>query len=331
MAVSVALGRILAAGRSQFNARVAQARRHTPGFSDEDFAAFLHTGVDGIVAAVDRDASARSATVVLAAYEIALALCAQGLVGPGSRCPLVNQVWTELLPLLARQVAEAPKKVLGALSNAAVNLARTPGLRGQEWLDCMRSLAPEVGPVEDLLNLGKLLAWRCGAAHYRTGALAAADALPEKLALAAVGATAQHVWKNIRDQLHQDPWWMPTPSTAVQCWQVGAFSGFGGTFSEPPQLRAAPQGFWVKSGMRFSLLLADAWGALLLPATVEEFEAAPLPGKNSCVAVKGQRLVFSNRTLDLDLPRKGLAIVCNEHTAAVVSPYSHAISLYPLT
>lgn len=329
MAVSVALGRILAAGRSQFNARVAEARRYTPGFSDDDFAAFVQTGVDGVVAAVDGKVPASTVTTVVAAYEIALALCAQGLVGPGSRCPLVNRVWTELLPLLAIQVAEEPRKVLGALSNAAVNLARTPGIRSQEWLDRMRSLAPQVASVEALLSLGKLLAWCSGAAHYRTGALAAADALPEKLALAAVGASSQHVWKDIRDQLHQDPWWSPTLSTE-HSWKVGAFSGFGGTFSEPPQLRAAPQGFWVKSGMRFSLLLADAWGALLLPATVEEFESTPLPLKTSPAVLKGHRLIFPSRTLDLDLPPEGLALVCNEDTAAVVSPYSHTISLYPL-
>lgn len=329
MAVSLALGRILAAGRSQFNARVAEVRRHTPGFSDDDFTAFVQTGVDGVVAAVDGKVPARTATTVVAAYEIGLALCAQGLVGPGSRCPLVNRVWTELLPLLALQVAEEPKKVLGALSNATVNLARTPGIRGQEWLDRMQSLAPQVVGVEALLNLGKLLAWCCGAAHYRTGALAAADALPDKLALAAVGAAAQHAWKDIRDQLHQDRWWTPTLSTD-QSWKVGAFSGFGGTFSEPPQLRAAPQGFWVKSGMRFSLLLADAWGALLLPAAVEEFEATPLQDKTSSVVLKGNRLIFPSRTLDLDLPAEGLALVCNQDTAAVVSPYSHGISLYPL-
>lgn len=329
MAVSASLARVLAAERSQFNARVDEARRRTPGFAVDDFAAFLQTGVDGVVAAVDSAAPARTLTVALAAYDAALALCAQGLVGPGSRCPLVNRVWIELFPLLARAIAESPALVLGELSNAAVYLARTPGVRADEWLERMRSLGPTATSAEHLKNLGTLLAWRCGATHFRDGALAAADALPEALALAAVDAPAGNGWKAVRDLFHQDPWWSPNPDLE-RCWHVGAFAGFGGTFSEPPQVRPAPKGFWVKSGTRFGLVVADAWGALLLPAEAQDFEAAPPSGQASSVALKDNRLVLASRTVDLDLPAQGLVLVCNEHTAAVVSPYSHAIGLYPL-
>lgn len=329
MAVSASLERVFAAGRSQFNARAAEARRRTPGFKDDDFAAFLQTGVDAVVVAVEQAVPARTSTVVLAAYDIALALCAQGLAGPGSRCLLVNRVWSELFPLLAPLVAESPVAVLGALSNAAVYLARTPGVRAGEWLERMRSLGPRAGSPEELRNLGTLLAWRCGAAHFRGGALAAADALPEALALAAVDASVETGWNTVRDQFHRNWWWSPGPDPK-QSWHVGAFIGFGGTFSEPPQLRAAPQGFWVKSGMRFSLLVADAWGALLLPATAQEFDAGPARSNASSVVLKGSQLIFANRTVNLDLPSEGLAVVCNEDTAAVASLYSHAISVYPL-
>lgn len=333
MAVSASLGRVLAAGRAQFNARVAEARRRTPGFPDADFAAFLQDGVDGVVVAVEQAAPARTSPVVVAAFEIALALCAHGLVGPGSRCPLVNRVWRELLPLLAQAIAESPGPVMGAMSNAAVYLARTPGVRAVEWLERMCALAPQAKSAEELRNLGSVLAWRCGAAHFRAGALAAADSLAEPLALAALDAPTGLGWSAMRTQLHRNAWWSPHPETR-RSWSVGAFAGFGGTFSEPPQVRAAPQqGFWVKSGARFSLLVADAWGALLLPATAQEFEAAFAGGcKDSVVVVKGRQLIFagSRRTVDLDLPADGLAVACNEDAVAVASPFTHAITVYAL-
>ncbi|HVE52333.1 MAG TPA: hypothetical protein VNB23_02990 [Ramlibacter sp.] len=329
MAVSDSFARVLAAGRPQFNARVAEAKRRTPGFAAEEFAAFLESGVDGVVAAVDAVVPARTAAVAVAAFEVALALAAHGLAGPASRCPLVSRLWVELFPRLAPRIAEAPAEVLGALSNAAVQLSGQAGVRSGEWLALMADLAPRAASVGPLLDVGKVLAWRCGAAHFRAGALAAGDALPAGLALAAVGAPGHGAWPEVRAAFRADAWWSPG-AQGGKSREVGGFAGFGGAFAQPPELRVAPDGFWVRSGERHSLVVADAWGAVLLPATAQEFGASPHPSRAAAPVHRGNRLVFEHRTVDLDLPGEGLQLLANADTAAVASPYSHVIRLFAL-
>jgi hypothetical protein len=115
---------------------------------------------------------------------------------------------------------------------------------------------------------------------------------------------------------------------------VGAFSGFGGVFAVPPEVRVNEEGFIVKSGERYNLLIADAFGAVLLPASEEEFSAATksLPG-NSAPAhhpqLQGNQLMRAGKALRLDVPERGLALAFNEHSIALYSPYSFAITLVP--
>ena len=187
MAVSESFARVLAAGRPQFNARVAEARRRTSGLALDEFTAFLEKGVDGVVAAVDAVAPARTPAVVQAAFETALVLVASGLVGPASRSPFVDRLWMEVLPRLAERIAESPAQVLGSLSNAVVHLAATPGVRSDEWLGHMAAIAPRAASLAQLLELGKVLAWRSGAAHFRAGALGAVGGVPPPMAVAAPG------------------------------------------------------------------------------------------------------------------------------------------------
>jgi len=338
MPVSDALARILAADRARFNARAAEAARRAPGFDTGALAAFLQTGVDGVVVAVADAVPERVAAVADAAYDIALILVAQRLVGPLARNRLVESVWLELFPACARRIAEAPGEVLGALSNAALYMGSALELRGDEWLRALSALADDTQTVPQLLTLGKVLAWRAGAAHFRDGALAAASALPEPLALAAVGALPGSRWVEVHARLAADPWWLPEwgegnePSQRkAQGKRVGDFSGFGGIFRQPPEARASADGFRVKSGDRYSFLMADAWGAVLHRASREEYEQPPFSqGAHRSPMIEGNRLMLPYGDIELDLPAEGLALACNAHTVAVTSPYSHAIRLFPL-
>lgn len=332
MALSAPFARLLAAGRAEFNARVADAKRRTPGFDVEALAGFLQTGVDPVVAATSAVAPERAGGVASAAYDIALVLVARGLVGPAAYCTLVERVWTELAPRIPLRVIDSATTVLGGLSNAALYLCKTPGLRGDDWLREMIVVAGRAANTEELFALGQVLAWRAGAAHFRAGSLAAADRLPPSLALAALGADGQANWNEVKASLAANPWWSPEGprgNPAVRGRKVGEFAGFGGAFPEPPQLRPAPDGFWVKSAERYSLLMADAWGAVLTPATKDEFlrATAPFPVTAS---LKGASLALGYGAVAIDLPAEGLALVCNEHTAALASPYTHSIHLYPL-
>ncbi len=107
------------------------------------------------------------------------------------------------------------------------------------------------------------------------------------------------------------------------------FAGFGGEFAVPPSVRACHDGFFVKCADRYFLLVADACGSVLHVATQDEFEGAHVDA-NASFAYDGATLRVGAQAVALDLPVSQLAVVCNEHTIAVTSPYTHAIRLLPL-
>lgn len=319
----------LAARRAEFNRRTHEARRrHQQAFDEAALTAFLRTEVDGVVRAVAAVAQERVQEVVSAAYDIALELCGQGLAGGVGAGPaaFLGQVWRKLAPALAHVVAPLPEQVLGMLSNAALHLAALDGVRCSEWLDEMTALAPRIQTPAELRSLGQLLAWRAGAAHFRSGALAAASGLPAQLALAAFPESHASDWDALHARLLADPWHRPGQAGGRE---IGAFSGFGGVFAAPPQVRANDAGFVVASGERHFLLLADAYGAMLLAATREEFEAAGQARAELPVETRGGQLFFGRQALATDLPAAGLQVCATATTLAVSSPYSHAIRLLP--
>ena len=329
--LSPALADALVAGRPQFNARVAEIRQRYPTFDADAFAAFLRTGLDAVARAVATVAPDRTGFVVSAAYDIALELVAQGLVGPGARTDVIDRVWCMLAPSFARMLAAEPVEVLGLLSNAVLHIAGVQGARVDEWQRAMVECAPRVESTSQLRGLGQVLAWRAGLAHFREGALCCADGLPEALAMQALGGAGDRAWSEVRERYLRNPWWSPRPERRAACEQgmrVGRFAGFGGSFTQPPEVRGCGQGFLVRSENRFSLLIADVHGAVLLPATESEFAQAAGDGSMRGL-LSGSILTIGSRRIDVQLPQDGLAIAGNDDTIAVTSPYTHAIRLVP--
>lgn len=321
--ISPAFASILASGRAQFNARAVEARRRFPSLDMAAFGAFLHDGVDPLVVAVAAAAPERVGGATLAAYDMALELVGHGLAGPAAKNPFVNTVWRELAPQFSPLLATAPVEVLGMLSNAAIHLASVAGARPAQWQTGMADVAPQVGSVAQLRAVGQVLAWRAGVAHFRQGALAAADTLPPALALVAFGEPGAQ-WPQVRAQLLDYPWRGNADGR-----EFGSFSGLGGDFGTPPQVRATDDGFIVRSAERYDLLVADAYGAVLHSATAQEFEQAnaDMP---SAVRLDGTTLHIGARSIALDLPAGDISIAANAHTIAVTSPWTHAIRLLPL-
>jgi len=329
--VSTALANVLSAGRSHFNKRVAETRHQFATFDPAAFATFLRDGVDSIAKSVAAVAPERTAQVILAAYDMALALVAQGLAGPNARSSAVESVWVLLAPHYARLISDSPVEVLGALTNAAINLAKVPGARVEEWLKEMQRLAAHIDSVQRLHAVGQIVAWRSGLAHFREGALQAADNLPEPLALLALHADVG-TWQEVREAYRATPWWSPDAKrreAARHGVDVGAFAGFGGTFAQPPEVRATAQGFVTRSTDRFQFLIADVFGAVLLPANEAEFSQAHSTDGDAEVKLAGARLMLGARHIDIDLPAAGLAIASSAYSVAVTSPYTHAIRVVP--
>src|SRR5471032_836647 len=321
--ISPVFASILASGRAQFNLRALDARRRFPALDMPQFSAFLHDGLDPLVVAVAAAAPERAGGFTLAAYDMALELVAHGLAGSSAKNPFLNSVWRELAPCFAPLLASAPVPVLGMLSNAAIHLSGVASARPGQWRHEMAAIAPQITSVAELRAVGQILAWRAGIAHFRLGAIATADSLPPALALAALGEPCAH-WPKLRTQLLENPW-----RGNVQGREFGAFTGLGGDFATPPQLRGTHDGFIVQSGERHYLLVADACGAVLHGATAEEYAQASrqLPAP---VRLDGATLHIAGRSVALDLPAADIALAANEHTVAIISPYTHAIRLLPL-
>ncbi|MCL6484937.1 MAG: hypothetical protein I4O49_12340 [Janthinobacterium lividum] len=321
--ISPAFASILAGGRAQFNGRAVEARRRFPSLDMAAFGAFLHDGVDPLVVAVADAAPERAGGVTLAAYDMALELVGHGLAGPTAKNFFLNTVWRELAPQFSPLLATAPVEVLGMLSNAAIHIASVAGARPAQWQRELAALAAQIATLAQLRAVGQVLAWRAGVAHFRLGALAAADTLPPALALAAFGEPGAQ-WPQVHAQLLANPW-----RGNAEGRDFGSFSGLGGAFGTPPQVRATKDGFVVRSAERHYLLVADACGAVLHSATAQEFEQAPneLP---SSVRVDGASLHIGARSIALDLPAGDIALAANAHTVAITSPWTHAIRLLPL-
>ena len=321
--ISPAFASILASGRAQFNARAVEARRRFPSLDMAAFGAFLHDGVDPLVVAVAAAAPERVGGATLAAYDMALELVGHGLAGPAAKNPFVNTVWRELAPQFSSLLATAPVEVLGMLSNAAIHIASVAGARPAQWQGELAALAAQIATLAQLRAVGQVLAWRAGVAHFRQGALAAADTLPPALALAAFGEPGAQ-WPHVHAQLQENPWRGNADGR-----EFGAFTGLGGDFATPPQVRATDDGFIVRSGERDYLLVADAYGAVLHSATAQEFEQANADMPSS-VRLDGATLHLGARSIALDLPAGDIVLAANAHTLAITSPWTHAIRLLPL-
>jgi len=323
--ISQAFADVLAAGRSGFNHRVREAQRIFPAFRADAFLRFLEEGVDPVAVAVAETDRARLPVAVLAAYDVALELAGRSLVGPAARSQALASAWRDLFPQLARLVAAQPAQVLAMLSNAIVHLESIAGVRVAQWTDELAALAPHIETAGQLRVVGQVLAWRAGTAHFRAGAIAAAAALPQSLALRAFGAGGRDAWQAFRCEVEHDPWWGGSDPHAVRERRVGSFSGFGGQFAVPPEVRAAGDVFFVKSGGRYFLLVADAYGAVLQSASAEEFGHACTLQRRCDHTLRDGTLLVGSQRIALDVPAPGLAVCATAATIAIASPYTHAI------
>lgn len=326
---------VLQAGSSAFNARVAQARSRSARFDVEAFSAFLRDRVGPVVESVAAVAPDAVGASTVAAFDAALSLVGQRLAGPDRRGGLLDRTWAELLPALPRTLADAPAALIVSLCNAAIHLERAPSARGGDWIRSMTKLGPRAASLGELLSLGQVLAWTAGLAHFRSGALQALDRLAPDLGAAALHAPTGGDWAALRKRLRDERWWSPdvgVAGRALEGFRVGAFTGFGGVFAEPPQVRAGAGGFVLRSGERCFALHLDVYGWTLNPAAAAEFEAGtrdrPAPHAPAASVVRGA-LRIGGSTWPLDLPEAGLDVAATEDSVAVCSTYSYALRVRP--
>ena len=342
-AASPALIGFLRADRDGLNGRFAHARRRLPALDGEAFSAFL---LDALGPLLDRVAALRAGRgddthdVGHAAYDVALELVGQRLAGPAARDPRVGDGWRAVVVAAAERVVEAPPRVLVAVANALAHLASTPGARPDEWAARMIEIAPVAGTLDAWLEAGQVLAWRCGLAHLREGALALCERVAPSLGPSLVGAPAGADWEAVRARLAADPWYAPSPSRRGVTGsglrvvgRVGGFRGYGGLFVAPPVAsRGGPDRFLIQSGDDAWVLFADAGGATFHRATDEE-RAEARRGPASAPAapiVRDGQLEHRGRSVALPVRGRVTSVAASGTTAAVTCSQTHAIALVAL-
>ena len=320
--LSPALTRTFAAARPWFNERVAEARHRQPGFDVDALRDFIAIELEAVAAAVMAADPDRIGDAVQAAYDIGIELVGQRLLGPQARSPWVRRTWQTIVPVAAPLLARWPRDTLGALSNAAIQLAATPGVRPAQWLERLAVAAPACTDVDMLRRAGAICAWRAGMVALREAALSTGEGLPTSLARTCLGLEPATHDEAIWTSLRADRWFLPDKASAPGH-VLGGFSGFGGTFAEPPAVRADAGGFVARAGDRAYALGADAFGAAMLSAGVERFEAARQAPER---LGRDAREALAAR---LQVPEDGLVAVAHGPSIAVASPWSHRIFLGP--
>ncbi len=319
VALSPVFAAALHAGRREFNAQFEQARRAHPALADSAFSAFLIHTADPLVCAVDSICPEQVVETVHAVYEMALTLVGLQIAGTNARSDWIDQTWRRVLCAAAPVVAREPQRIIAAMSNAAQNLATTADARTGHWIDTMEKLAPLAADADTLLRIGQVLAWCCGLAHYRNGAIAAADALPAPLALACIGAPAHHDWLAESEKLRANPWHLPGRPTQVNDMvaRVGRFRGYGGLFPLPPRVTNDDGQILVRSGDVQWLLCADAYGA-----TFHRILTPPAPAHMPKT---------SKLPVDIVLPPwlgTPTSFAETQHTLAVTGLLTHSVLLF---
>ena len=331
-AISEAFAAVLRGAREEFNAAFMHAKRESAGLDGAAFSGLLVRCVDPLAAAVHALEPEKTGDCVRAAYAVALELAVQRVTaraGSGS----VEECFGKLLPQLASLVAREPEMVIGPLINAAYNLDAA-GARTQDWLTLMAALGPRCASAAQLLELGQVAAWRCGLAHYREQALVLADRLPVELTCSLLGAPAGTDWPELRGALARDPWHVPgQPHDGLRvATVVGAFRGFGGAFTEPPQVRTLGSNFVVLCKDLAWLLIADAFGASLLRASREEHAQAKALELPHWIALEKHTLHTPEAELALPLAGELTSAALNDSatTLAITSAYTHGVVLVAL-
>ena len=337
MTISVEFSEVLRAGRHNFNGRVTEARHRYTAFDYDLFSHFLTHCVGPFVTAVPYE---HRGSVASAAFDVALDLTGRELCGAHTRGALLNRLWIEVLPALVPVLPAQPAPLLCALCNALLNL-QAQGARAGQWLQLLLEQGPQTNE-KSLLDIGLLAAWLAGAVQFRTAALRVAAAHPHA-AREMLGLRQNCELSEKLHHLKNDPWYLAPTDIASTGHEVGNFIGFGtsfgassgvnsgGVFESPPCVRACSTGFVVKSADRYFLLLADGFGKVLLPASVDEYVAAAnyQPTISQAPALEGGNLCTPRGPVELSLCPDSAQLAWNEHSVALFSPYSFSICVIP--
>ncbi len=262
--------RCLEEQREYFNNLYTVARRTRRNLDKEIFGRHLIEVVAPLVdgAAKSRPDCARRLSNDL--YELSLELVSRKYLGVANRYPAVDILWRKALPKLIKFLPEGGRDFVAALSNAVYNLEITPNVTPATWLKALLQVADGCSTWHELLLAGKVLAWRCGMAHYRESAIEVWRSMHKELKLATLGLLQEEeeISLDLLEKSLADPWWLPGVKKGTNyeleiVGTVGGFQGFGGTFLTPPEVMKAGEDIYAFDDEACWSVHADCYGVTL--------------------------------------------------------------------
>jgi len=222
-----------------------------------------------VVQAVQHIAEERARTTLIDLYEVSLDLFAAGHFSESGNSPTLMQLWKEVLPCLAKTLSRSPKRIAGSFSNAVVALTMESPEIAKRWLGSLQRICGACETPQQLLDVGKVLAWTSGMAIYRHPALVLTQdihiSLLRRLFEVSDTVSENHIRQWLTD-LDSNPWYRrPFDKKAGQAKvqqvsRCGAFRGFGGLFLEPPVLFLHDGQIFVSESRNVYQLVADSFG-----------------------------------------------------------------------
>ncbi|MFN7875984.1 MAG: hypothetical protein ACK5PB_11740 [Pirellula sp.] len=287
-----------------------------------------------IVDAVDEYLPERSRIVLTELYDISLDLFAIGhLSEEGSSLPLLR-VWEELLPNLSKVIARDPRRVVGCLCNAVLNISQSDAQTAHYWIDVMKIAGPNTDSVDQLLAIGKFAAWRAGQSEYRLAALNIAENLPAQLLAQILGpaysVNESEVHALVRC-MEKNPWRLSHSGQEhgirLAC-TGGQFVGYGGLFFHPPMVYVIDGNLCVTDRKIVWRIDADSFGFRL-----HKVELAPenLPPQKKSQAAKvtiDGKITWDDQILLRPDLANSTSYACDGTTLAVTIPSSFHVFLF---
>lgn len=241
-----------------------------------DFMEHVRSAVGPIVDAIHQTFPERVGVATNDLLQLSLDLIESRHLGSQCQYQLMNRLWREVLPRVARIVARDPRRVVGSLCNGVHFMESAKLSKGERWLDLVSTCGALVSDVESLLAIGRFAAWAAGLPQYRVSALPEAQKIPMPLVATMLGKP-QLLDEETRQLLHelQSNPWATIPSHegggnhGIHLMECGAFRGFGGNFMRPPKVYFLDGQFVVESAGETWHLFADGFGWSIVRAELD--------------------------------------------------------------
>ncbi len=325
--------------RDKLNTKFAYARHTYPKLDGDLALEHLRQMVAPVIDAVSRISISRAETVLVTLYELSLELLGKGMIGEKTRYPAMVKGWNQIFTQAAKLLAQEPLLFAGSVLNALYNLSISQGTRPNYWIDEMLRIGAECDTVQTYLEVGKIVAWRSGMAHYRDGALDACLNLEPKLARLslAIKEDVKTPIDVIVERLHHDPWLSPwSANLGVKNEKrlkvasvVGGFRGFGGVFISPPEVVLSNDDFYIFDNESCWMMTADLFGATLHKVGANLPSLETTANNDFTIDKKGRvsKATYQAVFPELEAPS---SFAANETTLAITLPVSFGVYLIAL-